>query len=64
MVIINRLFERGITYVGTDYLSHIIWDKYLLFEMEHGNYKGMAEIFQRLMKHPIRDLEKYYKQYF
>jgi hypothetical protein len=27
-----RLFERGLVYVGTNYLSYPLWDKYIEYE--------------------------------
>eukprot|EP00955_Chlamydomonas_euryale_P011255 121485-Chlamydomonas_euryale.AAC.1 len=36
-----------------------MWDKYIAFEEEQGNKKGLAALYARVVAQPLRDLEKY-----
>ncbi|KAL5996845.1 hypothetical protein ACLOJK_007767 [Asimina triloba] len=39
---VRRLFERGLAYVGTDYLSWPLWDKYIEYEYSLQDFKELA----------------------
>ncbi|KAL2623375.1 hypothetical protein R1flu_003580 [Riccia fluitans] len=60
---IRRLFERGITYVGTDYLSHLLWDKYIDFEYSQQEWSRLAAIYTRIMQIPLHQLDRYYNSF-
>ncbi len=55
------IYERALAVVGTDYLSHAVWEKYLGFEEEQGNKAGMVALYTRAVAAPLRDLDKYYQ---
>lgn len=54
-----RLFERGLAYVGMDYLSHGLWDKYLAYELGLGAHGQVAQLYSRLLRMPIQRLDEY-----
>lgn len=54
-----RLFERGLAYVGMDYLSHGLWDKYLAYELSLGAHATVAQLYLRLLRMPIQRLDEY-----
>ncbi len=53
------IFERAAAYVGTDYLAHGLWDKYLAYEGEQGNKLHVASLYSRVLGLPVRDLDRY-----
>ena len=57
-----RLFERGLVYVGTDYLSHPLWDKYIEYEELHAEWGCVAMIYARILEIPNRKLDEYFKR--
>lgn len=57
---IRRLFERGLSYVGTDYLSYPLWDKYIEFEYSQQEWSRLAQIYTRILQIPIQQLDRYY----
>ncbi|KAL3154174.1 hypothetical protein ABBQ32_013692 [Trebouxia sp. C0010 RCD-2024] len=56
---VERLFERGLAYVGMDYLSHGLWDKYLAYELGLGAHATVAQLYLRLLRMPIQRLDEY-----
>ncbi|XP_039133935.1 pre-mRNA-processing factor 39 isoform X2 [Dioscorea cayenensis subsp. rotundata] len=58
--VIRRLFERGLAYVGTDYLSYPLWDEYIRYEESHQAWSNLALIYTRILEHPIQQLDRYY----
>ena len=54
-----RLFERGLAYVGMDYLSHGLWDKYLTYELSLGAHAQVTQLYLRLLRMPIQRLDEY-----
>ena len=54
------MFEQGIAYVGTDYLAHGLWDKYLKFETEQGSMEVVAKLYRRIMDCPIKELDRFH----
>ncbi|XP_031375680.1 pre-mRNA-processing factor 39-like [Punica granatum] len=61
--IIRRLFERGLAYVGTDYLSYSLWDEYIEFEYKHQEWSRLAMIYTRIFENPILYFDKYYSSF-
>lgn len=59
LVLVVRLFERGVAYVGTDYLSHLLWDKYLEFEHYRSEWSRIAQIYTRILQIPLSYSDKY-----
>ena len=57
-----RLFERGLVYVGTDYLSHPLWDKYIEYEELHAEWGCVAMIYARILEIPNRKLDEYFNR--
>lgn len=57
-----RLFERGLEYVGTDYLSHLLWDKYIDFEYSQEEWSRLAQIYTRVLQIPLQQLDRYYSR--
>ncbi|CAN0897662.1 Pre-mRNA-processing factor 39-1 [Linum grandiflorum] len=60
---IRRLFERGLTYVGTDYLSHPLWDKYMEYEEMHSEWPRVAAIYTRVLEIPNKRLDEYLNRF-
>ncbi|KAJ0967496.1 hypothetical protein J5N97_024413 [Dioscorea zingiberensis] len=58
--VIRRLFERGLAYVGTDYLSYPLWDEYIRYEESRQAWSSLALIYTRILEHPIQQLDRYY----
>ena len=57
-----RTFEDGIAYVGTDYLAHGLWDKYIKFETEHGTPSSIVDLYKRILECPLKELDRYYSR--
>ncbi|CAN1270163.1 Pre-mRNA-processing factor 39-1 [Linum perenne] len=60
---IRRLFERGLAYVGTDYLSHPLWDKYIEYEEMHSEWARVAAIYTRILEIPNKRLDEYFNRF-
>ncbi|GMH25917.1 hypothetical protein Nepgr_027760 [Nepenthes gracilis] len=60
---IRRLFERGLAYVGTDYLSHPLWDKYIEYEYTQQEWGRLAMIYTRILENPNQQLDRYYNSF-
>lgn len=58
-----RIFENGIAYVGTDYLSHVLWDKYVKFEMDQGHPDHVTRLYVQILGSPLRDIDRYNSRY-
>ncbi|PKA53850.1 hypothetical protein AXF42_Ash011330 [Apostasia shenzhenica] len=58
--IIRRLFERGLAYVGTDYLSYPLWDEYIRYEESQQAWINLAMIYTRILENPIQQLDRYF----
>ncbi|XP_030477599.2 pre-mRNA-processing factor 39-1 isoform X1 [Syzygium oleosum] len=61
--VIRRLFERGLAYVGTDYLSYSLWDEYIEYEYRQQDWCRIAMIYTRIFESPILYLDKYYNSF-
>ncbi|CAN4093450.1 unnamed protein product [Withania somnifera] len=59
--IIRRLFERGLVYVGTDYLSFPLWDKYLEYEYTQQAWSNVAAIYTQILQNPNQQLDRYFE---
>ncbi|EFJ41464.1 hypothetical protein VOLCADRAFT_107666 [Volvox carteri f. nagariensis] len=60
---VRSVFERGLAYVGTDYNSQTLWDKYFAFEQERGSTMHIASLYSRVLACPVRDLDRYYTSF-
>ncbi|KAK1428435.1 hypothetical protein QVD17_17269 [Tagetes erecta] len=60
---IRRLFERGLAYVGTDYLSAPLWDKYIEYEFQQQQWSNLASIYTRILEHPNLQLDRYFNSF-
>ncbi|XP_058005800.1 pre-mRNA-processing factor 39-1 isoform X2 [Hevea brasiliensis] len=60
---IRRLFERGLAYVGTDYLSYPLWDKYIEYEEMHAQWGHVAMIYTRILEIPSKRLDDYFARF-
>ncbi|GLU07813.1 hypothetical protein SLE2022_247590 [Rubroshorea leprosula] len=60
---IRRLFERGLEYVGSDYLSFPLWDKYIEYEYMHQEWGRLAMIYTRILETAIQHLDKYFNSF-
>lgn len=56
---VRRLFERGLAYVGTDYLSYPLWDKYIEYEYSLQQWCHLAVIYTRILENPNQQLDRY-----
>lgn len=57
-----RLFERGLAYVGTDYLSFPLWDKYIEYEYMQQDWARLAIIYTRILENPNQQLDRYFSR--
>ena len=62
---VRGLFERGLAYVGTDWLSHPLWDAYVDFEQNSGcgSPRHVAEVYTRVLQVPSRELDRYWTKF-
>nr|GFB45065.1 pre-mRNA-processing factor 39 isoform X1 [Tanacetum cinerariifolium] len=60
---IRRIFERGLSYVGKDFLCHKLWDLYIRFELAQQEWSFLAHILIRALKFPTKSLHKYYDNF-
>ncbi|MQL81326.1 hypothetical protein Taro_013792, partial [Colocasia esculenta] len=60
---IRRLFERGLAYVGTDYLSSPLWDEYIKYEYSQQAWSHVAMIYTRILENPIQSLDRYFNSF-
>ncbi|KAL8259014.1 hypothetical protein R6Q59_026967 [Mikania micrantha] len=60
---IRRLFERGLAYVGTDFLSFPLWDKYIEYEFQQQQWPNLAMIYTRILEHPNQQLDRYFNSF-
>ncbi|KAJ8443970.1 hypothetical protein Cgig2_020816 [Carnegiea gigantea] len=60
---IRRLFERALVYVGTDYLSFPLWDKYIEYEYTQQEWGRLASIYTRILENPNQQLDRYFTSF-
>ncbi|XP_010666696.1 pre-mRNA-processing factor 39-2 isoform X4 [Beta vulgaris subsp. vulgaris] len=58
-----RLFERGLSFVGRDYLCYNLWDKFIEFEYSHEHWNSLASIYIQTLKFPTKKLHHYYESF-
>ncbi|KAF4387058.1 hypothetical protein G4B88_024630 [Cannabis sativa] len=57
---VRRFFERALAYVGTDYLSFPLWDKYIEYEYMQQDWSQLAMIYTRILENPNQQLDRYF----
>ncbi|KAM3700709.1 hypothetical protein ACB094_05G117900 [Castanea mollissima] len=57
---IRRLFQRGISFVGKDYMCHTLWDKYIEFELSQQQWSSLTHIYIKALRFPTKKLRHYY----
>ena len=62
-LVYNRLFERGASCVGLDFLAHPFWDKYLEFEERLEAYDKIFAILDRVVHIPMHQYARYFERY-
>ncbi|KAH0854912.1 hypothetical protein HID58_031375 [Brassica napus] len=60
---IRSLFERAVVYVGTDFLSSPLWDKYIEYEHMQQDWSRLAMIYTRVLENPIQNLDRYFSNF-
>ncbi|KAI7734866.1 hypothetical protein M8C21_008804 [Ambrosia artemisiifolia] len=60
---VRRLFERALAYVGTDFLSFPLWDKYIEYEYQQQQWSNLAMIYTRILEHPNQQLDRYFNSF-
>ncbi|XAR58674.1 hypothetical protein NMG60_11014159 [Bertholletia excelsa] len=60
---IRRLFDRGLAYVGTDYLSFPLWDKYIEYEYMQQDWSRLALIYTQILENPNQQLDRYFNSF-
>ncbi|KAK7359154.1 hypothetical protein VNO77_01101 [Canavalia gladiata] len=60
---IQRLFKRAISFVGKDYVCHILWDKYIHFEFSQQHWTSLSHIYIQTLKFPTKKLHQYYDSF-
>ncbi|VVA89898.1 unnamed protein product [Arabis nemorensis] len=60
---IRRLFERALVYVGTDFLSSTLWDKYIEYEYMQQDWSRLAMIYTRILENPIQNFDRYFSSF-
>lgn len=60
---IRRIFERGLSFVGKDFLCHRLWDLYIRFELSQQQWSFLAHVLIRSLKFPTKSLHKYYDNF-
>ena len=58
-----RLFERGATFVGLDFLAHPFWDKYLEYEERQEANDRIYAIHARIIRIPMHQYARYYERF-
>jgi pre-mRNA-processing factor 39 len=58
-----RLFERGASSVGLDFLSHPFWDKYIEFEERAEAHDKIFAILGRIIHIPMHQYARYFERY-
>lgn len=62
VLLFGRLLERGVSFVGTDYLSPLLWDKYIEYEYSQQEWSRLAQIYTRILQIPLQNLDRYYSR--
>lgn len=59
----SRLFERGATFVGLDFLAHPFWDKYIEYEERQEAQDKIYAIHARIIRIPMHQYARYYERF-
>jgi pre-mRNA-processing factor 39 len=59
----RRLFERGATFVGLDFLAHPFWDKYIEYEERQEAQDRIFAIHARIIRIPLHQYARYYERF-
>ena len=59
----RRLFERGASSVGLDFLAHPFWDKYIEFEENSEAFDRIFYILGRVIHIPMHQYARYFERY-
>lgn len=59
----RRLFERGATHVGLDFLAHPFWDKYIEYEERQEAEDRVLAILRRIISIPMHQYARYYEKF-
>jgi pre-mRNA-processing factor 39 len=60
---IRALFERGLSIGALDFASHPLWDKYIEFENSQEEFKKVADIYERILRVPLEQINSYWERY-
>ncbi|GAB2299090.1 hypothetical protein Dimus_033161 [Dionaea muscipula] len=60
---VSRLFRRGLSFVGKDYLCHNLWDLYIEYEFSQKHWSSLANIYIQTLKFPTKKLHHYYDSF-
>lgn len=60
---LHRLFERGATCVGLDFLAHPFWDKYIEFEERMEQHDRIFAVLDRVIHIPMHQYARYFEKY-
>jgi len=63
LMLSNRLFERGASFVGLDFLAHPFWDNYLEFEERAEAQDKIFAILERVVKIPMHQYARYFERF-
>ncbi|XP_013666401.2 pre-mRNA-processing factor 39-2 isoform X2 [Brassica napus] len=63
MLFLGRLFERALVYVGTDFLSSPLWDKYIEYECMQQDWSRVTMIYTKILENPIQNLDRYFANF-
>lgn len=58
-----RLFERGASLVGLDFLAHPFWDKYIEYEERQEAQDRIYAIHARVIRIPLHQYARYYERF-
>lgn len=56
-------FETALTNVGSQFLSHTLWDKYIEWEQGRKNSLGVIKILTRVIHLPLHQYARYYQSF-
>ena len=59
---VRALFERALKDVGSDFLSHNLWDKYIAYEHGQQATVNISHLYVRIMGMPIQQLDRFYQR--
>lgn len=59
----TRLYERGASCVGLDFLAHPFWDKYIEFEERLESFDKIFAILDRVVHIPMHQYARYFERF-